>query len=67
MAKMYWWHGSDLAEFFRQGAGMEGSDFRVEFHPKEEMCLRLVPDVAVKHVGDHEFNVVHKCPPDCPD
>jgi len=66
MPKRYWWYGEDLAEFFRLGSAMEGSEFRVEFDPKDEFCLKLVPAAEAKG-GRHEFNVVHTCPPDCPD
>ena len=61
--KYFWWDGADLTDFFTKGAAMAGTKFRVEFHPDEEMGLKLVS--AAEHVGDHEYNVVHKCPPDC--
>ncbi len=50
MKKFTWWHGSDLAEFFARGHAMAGQDFRVEFHPKEEKGLKIVPlDAVIEH------------------
>lgn len=67
-AKFFWWHGSDLTGFFTKGAAMAGQNFRVEFHPDEEKGLKLIPmDAVIEHVGDHAYNVVHACPPVCPD
>lgn len=66
--KFFWWHGSDLTDFFTKGTSLAETSFRVEFHPKEEFGLKLIPlGAVIQHEGEHEFNVVHACPPVCPD
>jgi hypothetical protein len=65
--KYYWWHGSDLTAFFTKGAAMSGQKFRVEFHPDEEKGLKIIPGGAAKASAEDAFNVVHTCPPDCPE
>ena len=66
-SEYFWWDGADLTGFFTKGAAMAGTKFRVEFHPDEEKGLKLISGGATKAEGDDTFNVVHKCPPFCPD